>query len=187
MERRYGSDPGDLRRRREIVARKRIAAGEAVVAPADDDEIGVELAHRGERRIEKTALEAELHQHQQHGKPDPGARPHQAPLVGEEVAPSQRHGPGAGETREPPRCGQNAAPSEDLGGIGPPQAAERQERRRRRHHQGDREHGAKLRRGQGERQQCLAADQRIDAERRAEGGNKCDGRDQERFDKDDRR
>src|SRR5580700_5154378 len=34
--------------------------------------------------------------------------------------------------------------SEDFGGVGPPQAAEREERGRRRHYEGDQEHRAKL-------------------------------------------
>src|SRR5260370_29705989 len=78
------------------------------------------------------------------------------------------------------------APSEDFRRVGPPQAAERQKRRDRRHQQRDPEHRAQLGRAQGERQQGLAADLRIDEERRPEGGHKCHRHDQERLDHHDR-
>ena len=82
--------------------------------------------HRRQRGIEKAALEAELHEHQQHGKPDPGARSHQPPLVGDEVAPGERDRMQPGSAGGRKRSTRSAPGSKHVGRIGPPQAAERQ-------------------------------------------------------------
>ena len=67
---------GDGAGRIELASRERVSGGEAVFARALQEDIAVEPVNDLERGVEEGSLEAELHQHQQHRKPDAAAGAH---------------------------------------------------------------------------------------------------------------
>ncbi len=91
VERAGAGDTRELPRRIELGGGERILCGELVFVRALHKEIAVEPADHHQGAVEKGALEAELHQHQQHRKADAAARAQQPALVCGEVAPGERN------------------------------------------------------------------------------------------------
>src|SRR5271169_5894589 len=75
----------------QVSAGKRVLCREPVLAAALKKEIPIEQLDDFERGVEEGSFEAELHQHQQHGKADPAARSQQTWFVHHQIPPRERN------------------------------------------------------------------------------------------------
>ncbi len=91
IERSRARDAADLARGIEVGGREGVSRRKLIFVDALNENIAVEPADHGQCTVEESLLKAELHQHQQHGKADPGCGAKQPLLIGEEVAPGERY------------------------------------------------------------------------------------------------
>ena len=189
IERPGARDPRDGTGGIEIAGRKRVSRGKAVFARALQKNIAVEPVDDLERGAEDSPLKAELHQHQQHRETDAAAGTEEARLVRDQIAPGERHKSGRRpKVPEKGRVGkqrQHARRSEQLDGIGTPQATQRKQCGDRRHDESGDKYGGEARPRHRYREQRLFSDHRIQSQRRCERWNKRDDHNQHRY-RDDR-
>src|SRR6516162_3237601 len=84
---RYGAS------RFQVSSRKRVSRCKPVLAGALNKDIAIEQLDDFERGVEERPFEAELNQHQQHGKANAAARSHQTRLVRHQIPPRERNKP----------------------------------------------------------------------------------------------